>query len=73
MDEKDANKLAKKIKRVFNTIPDDVVVFITDSTITIHDYKEYRNYVAANGHHDNPPYIVSVNFDANVVGNNEQL
>lgn len=73
MEYKEACKIAKRIKRAFEVIPDDVIVTITSSTIAISDRKEYEQYLAENGHTDSPPTITCELFNANVHGCDESL
>lgn len=71
MEYNEACKLARRIKRVFEAIPDDVVVTITSATIDISDKKEYD--LAENGHSDSPPTITCEPFKTNVHGCDESL
>ncbi len=64
MEYNEACKLARRIKRAFEAIPDDVVVTITSATIDI---------LAENGHTDSPPIITCEPFKANVHGCDESL
>lgn len=49
MEYNEACKLARRIKRAFEAIPDDVIVTITSATIDISDRKEYEQYLAEKG------------------------
>ena len=73
MEYNEACKLARRIKRAFEAIPDDVIVTITSATIDISDRKEYEQYLAGKGHTDDPPTITSEPFKANVHGCDESL
>lgn len=45
MTEKEANKLAKKIKRCLTSIPNDVIVIIGSDQINVIDSDTYREYI----------------------------
>lgn len=45
MTEKEANKLAKKIKRCLTSIPNDVIVIIGSDQINVIDLDTYREYI----------------------------
>lgn len=45
MTEKEANKLAKKIKRCLTSIPNDVIVIIGTDQINVIDSDTYREYI----------------------------
>ncbi len=66
MDE--SEKLARKIKRCLDKIPDKFIVIITSNNIQVCDKEEFYQYEKENGHIDNVPTLHCENFQANVVG-----
>ena len=74
MKEKEAEKLAKRIKRVLDSVPKGMIVTITNSDIQISDESEYDEYVESFGHADNPPTIAyEILKTRQIRGNSEQL
>lgn len=73
MEYNEAYKLAKKIHRCLKSIPDDVRVIITNSSVDVCDLAEMNKYEDENGHLDNPPVIAGCAGRLNVVGFENQL
>lgn len=70
--EKEAEKIARKIKRVLNSVPDGFIVTIHNTTVSVSDEDEYYKYVNENGHADNPPTMAyEVLNTTQIVGNGE--
>lgn len=70
----EAEKLARKIKRCLDSIPEDVRVIITSSSISVCDREELYDYEDKHGHLDNPPALAHqifyghrvIGFDSNL-------
>lgn len=72
--EQEAEKLAKKIKRCLDSIPDKFTVVITNSTIQVCCKDEFEEYFQKEGDIDNPPSIAYETFNrGNVCGCDSQL
>lgn len=72
--EQEAEKLAKKIKRCLDSIPDKFTVVITNSTIQVCRKDEFEDYFQEEGDIDNPPSIAYETFKrGNVCGCDSQL
>ena len=71
--EREAEKLAKKIKRCLNSIPDKFIVVITNSTIQVCCRDEFDEYFQKEGNIDNPPSLAYEIFHSNVCGCDSQL
>jgi len=74
MKEIKADKIAKKIKRVLESVPKGIVVVITNNDIQVCDETVYFEYLDTFGHADRPECLAHETLKTKQIkGNNEQL
>ena len=70
---KEAEKIARSIKRALDKIPDNYSVIISDNTVQVYDNEYLRNYANETGDIDSPDWLACEPVKTNVIGFENQI